>query len=130
MKYAYPAVFTKEDVGYSVIFPDIPNCFTSGTDLPEAIEMAQDVLNLMLMTMEDKGIPISPASELTSCPHEDGEFVSLVSADTVEYRKKYGDYAVKKTLSIPAWLNTLAERDGINFSATLQKALKEALDLS
>lgn len=130
MKYVYPAIFAKESEGYSVRFPDVPNCFTSGADLPEALEMAQDVLNLMLMEREDKGLSISPPSDLSALACAGNEFASLVSADTTEYRKLYGDYAVKKTLSIPAWLNTLAEKNNLNFSATLQKALKEALDLS
>ena len=129
MKYVYPAVFTKEDDGYLVSFPDIENCFTDGNTLDEALEMAQDALNLMLMTMEDDGKPIAPASDIHSVVCDGDSFVSLVAADTTEYRKQYGSYAVKKTLSIPAWLNTLAEREGINFSFTLQKALKAELKI-
>ena len=128
MKYVFPAVFTPEDAGYSVCFPDIESCFTSGETLTEALEMAQDVLNLMLMTMEDDGIAIPPPSDIHSVICSDGAFPSLVSADTSEYRKLYGNYAVKKTLSIPAWMNTLAERKGINFSSVLQKALKAELE--
>ena len=129
MKYVYPAVFTQEDEGYSVQFPDLPNCFTSGVTLAEALDMAQDALNLYLMTMEDYDELIPPASDLRSLSCAENDFVSLVGADTSEYRKLYGDRAVKKTLSIPAWLNTLAERQGVNFSFTLQKALKAELNL-
>lgn len=129
MKYVFPAVFTHEDEGYSVSFPDLPNCFTSGASITEALDMAQDVLNLVLMTMEDHGDPIPTASEIQMLSPDKDSFASLVSADTTEYRKLYGDRAVKKTLSIPAWLNTIAEKKGVNFSFTLQKALKAELDL-
>lgn len=129
MKYVYPAVFTKETDGYSVRFPDIENCFTDGNTLAEALEMAQDALNLMLMTMEDEKLPIAPPSDPRGIPYGEDQLVTLVSADTTEYRKLYGDHAVKKTLSIPAWLNTLAEKSGVNFSFILQKALKSELHL-
>jgi len=129
MKYVYPAVFTPDEYGYLVRFPDVENCFTEGKTLDEALEMAQDVLNLMLMTLEDEGLPINPASDIKAVACEEGEFASLIGADTTEYRKLYGNYAVKKTLSIPAWLNTQAEKSGINFSAVLQKALKAELNI-
>lgn len=129
MKYVFPALFTHEDEGYSVSFPDLPNCFTSGVSISEALDMAQDVLNLVLMTMEDCGEPIPAASDIHLVRSDNDSFASLVSADTAEYRKLYGNQAVKKTLSIPAWLNTIAERKGVNFSFILQKALKAELDL-
>lgn len=130
MKYVFPAVFTPEGSAYSVRFPDLPNCFTSGETLSEALDMARDALNLVLMTMEDDGIAVPGASLIQAVPCADGEFSTLVGADTAEYRKLYGNYAVKKTLSIPAWLNTLAEKSGVNFSSTLQKALKAELNLN
>lgn len=129
MKYVYPAVFTREDDAYLVNFPDIENCFTDGKTLDEALEMAQDVLNLVLMTMEDEGLPIQPPTDIRTVECGEGQFASLIGADTTEYRKQYGNYAVKKTLSIPAWLNTQAEKSGINFSAVLQKALKAELNI-
>ena len=130
MKYVFPAVLTPDDGGYYVTFPDLENCFTDGSDLCEAVEMAQDVLNLVLMTMEDDKQPIPSASRAEDVARGEGALVTLVGADTTEYRKKYGNYAVKKTLSIPAWLNTLAEQKGVNFSATLQEALKAKLEIA
>lgn len=129
MQYVFPAIFTKEDVGYSVSFPDVDGCFTSGETLSEAMLMAQDALSLMLLSMEDEKTPISAPTELSAINCEDNAFVTLIRADTTEYRKLYGKQAVKKTLSIPAWLNTAAEEKGLNFSAVLQAALREALDL-
>lgn len=128
-KYVYPAVFTKDEDGYSVRFPDVDGCFTSGKDLQEALEMAEDALCLMLYDREESGEALPAASAVTDVQTEPGEFVSLIGCDTLEYRKRYGSKAVKKTLSIPSWLNEAAERAGVNFSNVLQDALKQQLHL-
>lgn len=129
-KYVYPAVFTQEeDGGYSIRFPDIPGCYTSGTSLEDGVFMANDALCLMLYDMEEREIDIPPASDIGKVETEKDEFVTLVACDTVEYRKFFNNRAVKKTLTIPAWLNTLAEREDINFSSVLQKALKAELHI-
>ena len=129
MKYVFPAIFTKEDGGYSIRFPDIENCYTSAETIADGMNMAGDVLDLMLMDMEDRNIDVPSPSEITSVVCGENEFVTLICADTLEYRKMYGSQSVKKTLSVPAWLNTLAEKQDINFSYTLQKALKDALNI-
>lgn len=128
-KYVYPAVFTEEEEGYSVNFPDLPNCFTSGETLGEAIEMAADVLCLTLYEMEQAGKNIPDPSNLRAISVGEKEFVNFIPCDTVEYRKFFDNRAVKKTLTVPSWLNDMAERAGINFSATLQSALKQQLNL-
>jgi antitoxin HicB len=128
-KYVYPAVFTEEDSGYSINFPDLPNCFTSGQTLGEAIEMAGDVLCLTLYEMEQAGTAIPAPSDLRDVPVGNKEFVNFIPCDTVEYRRFFDNRAVKKTLTVPSWLNDMAERAGINFSATLQSALKQQLHL-
>ena len=131
MKYAYPAIFTPESNGqYSVRFPDIEGCFTGGDSLPEAIEMATDALCLMLYDHEEDNEEIPAPSPVETIPLAAGEFISMVACDTLEYRKYFDNHAVKKTLTIPNWLNTMAERANINFSATLQVALKEALNIN
>lgn len=130
-KYVYPAKFNKEDNGqYSVMFPDIPGCFTGGNDMSDAIEMAEDALCLMLYDMEDKNKSIPPPSDPQKVKTDENSVVSLVHCDTIEYRKFYDSKAVKKTLTIPNWLNTLAEQDNVNFSAVLQEALVVKLDLN
>ena len=128
-KYVYPAVFTEEDSGYSINFPDLPNCFTSGQTLGEAIEMAGDVLCLTLYEMEQAGTAIPAPSDLRDVTVGNKEFVNFIPCDTVEYRRFFDNRAVKKTLTVPSWLNDMAERAGINFSATLQSALKQQLHL-
>ena len=129
-KYVYPAVFTPEaEGGYSIVFPDIESCYTSAENLDEGLKMASDVLCLMLYEMEEEEKEIPPASRIQDMKSSGEEFVTLVACDTVEYRKFFNNRAVKKTLSIPAWLNTMAEREDINFSAVLQKALKAELHI-
>ncbi|MBO5424685.1 MAG: type II toxin-antitoxin system HicB family antitoxin [Lachnospiraceae bacterium] len=129
-KYFYPAIFTKEKNGlYSVEFPDIENCYTSGEDLADAYEMAEDVLALTLYGYEigEKTIPEARGCMDIQC--KEASFVSLVKCDTMEYRRKHSGKAVKKTLSIPEWMNEEANRRGINFSQLLQEALLQELKL-
>ena len=79
--------------------------------------------------MEESGEAIPVASGVNNVQTEPGEFVSLIGCDTLAYRKRYGSKAVKKTLSIPSWLNEAAEKAGVNFSNVLQDALKQQLHL-
>ncbi len=86
-KYVFPAVFEKTDDGYDVSFPDIENCFTCGSDIPEAFEMDQDVLPLMLSEMEDDKKAIPKPTYLKSIVLSNNEFTSYIFADTDAYRK-------------------------------------------
>lgn len=126
-KYVYPAIFTEEADGqYSVSFPDIESCYTCGSTLAEAIEMAQDVLALTLYDLEEDNQPIPAPSDIGNIHADD--IVSLVACDTMEYRKLYDSKAIKKTLTIPNWLNTEAEKRGLNFSSVLKEALLEKIE--
>lgn len=127
--YVYPAIFTKEDGGYSIRFPDFESCYTSAEDTAEGLEMANDVLCLTLYDMEQQGKTIPEPSDISVLSCGDNEFATLVSCDTDWYRRYYDSKAVKKTLSIPSWLNTLAEQNALNFSQVLQEALKEKLHI-
>ena len=127
MKYVYPAIFTEENGAYSVLFPDLEGCYTCGDDLKDAFEMAEDVLAFTLYHYESKGLSIPAPSALGSIKTHENEFVSFVLADTLEYQKIHNSKAVKKTLTIPEWLNELAVENNINFSQVLQNALKEQL---
>ncbi len=129
-KYAFPAVFTPaEEGGYTVNFPDVPSCYTEGDTLAEALEMANDVLCLRLYDIEESGKSMPNPSDLNMIQKHENEFVSLVACDTLKYRKFFDKKAVKKTLTIPNWLNIMAERANINFSAVLQEALMNKLDI-
>jgi len=129
MKYAYAAVFTPEEGGFNVNFPDIQGCYTCGDDVADAIYMAQDVLSMALCELEDDKKPIPPASKQRDIPVTDDQFTSIVTADTGTYRQSCRERAVKKTLTLPGWLNERAERANINFSGILQEALKKHLHI-
>ena len=129
MKYAYPAVFEEaEEGGYLVDFPDIRGCFTDGDDMADALYMAKDCLEMMLVHYEDEGLEIPPPSDIREIKSEN--IVSLVLADTDEWRREFDSRAVKKNCTIPAWLNSKAEKAGVNFSQVLQDALKKLLGVS
>ena len=129
-KYIYPAIFETEDEGgYSVSFPDVEGCFTCGDTLEEALAMAKDALSLMLVDIEDEKKEIPEVSDIRRLRLKKNEFATLISADTMLYRQTLNNAAVKKTLSIPAWLNKAAIASGINFSQVLQDALRAQLNM-
>ena len=127
-KYVFPAVFTPDGKGYSVVFKDLDACYTSGVSLENALFMAEDVLALTLYDYEEEGRDIPDPSNKTETA--DNEFVNLIRCDTDEYRKRVNNRAVKKTLTIPEWLNIRAIEANINFSQVLQDALKEKLGVA
>lgn len=129
MKYVYPAIFAKDEDVIYVSFPDLENCFTQGKNMVEAIEMAEDVLALTLVYLEDGKQDIPKASNVKDIHVGNDSTISLVIADTLQYRKENSNKAVKKTLTIPSWLNEAAEKKSINFSQVLQDALMEHVDI-
>jgi predicted RNase H-like HicB family nuclease len=133
MKLAYPAIFTPyEDNsgGYVVEFPDLPGCVTGGDDIAEAIFMAEDAASGWLLTELEDGQKIPGASSFAELKTEDIQFVNLIALDMDSYATKYGNKAVKKTLTIPAYLNTYAENNNISCSAVLQGALSKMMQSS
>jgi predicted RNase H-like HicB family nuclease len=130
MKYAYTAIFSPEENGlYSITFPDLQGCCTSGDDMIDAIHMAQDVLCLTLYDMEQDKKAIPTATKPNDIRVTGNQFTSLIAVDTETYRQYYENRSVKKTLTIPMWLNERAERENINFSGILQEALKMRLHI-
>jgi len=135
---AYPACFFKEDTGYSVIFPDLNDLATCGETLDEAISMATDCLAGYLYWLDKDGeaapspSPIHQISLADTATEldiflDENAFVNIVAVDVDQYAKLHFEKSVKKTLTIPAWLNIAAQRQGINFSQVLQEALKAQL---
>ena len=126
-KYVYPAIFhpNQDDGSFTVTVPSLPGCVTEGKDLADAIYMAGDAVSMWLWVTENQHETVSAPLPLPIV--EAPEFVNYVYADTDEYRRKHDNRAVKKTLSIPSWLNDQAMQAGVNFSQILQEALKERL---
>lgn len=128
MRYAYPAVFTPIESGeFDVKIPDLPGCRTCGKDLASAIYMAEDAASMWLWDAENKSEAIPAPTPLPAV--QSPQFSTYIVADTDEYRRRNDNRAIKKTLSIPSWLNALAEQAGVNFSQVLQDALKEKLNV-
>ena len=129
----YPACFFKEINSYSVIFPDLNWLTTCGDSLEEAMTMAVDCLAGYLYTNQKEGTVIPAPSQLTDINiaavakelelDSNEAFVNMVSVDVAIYAKEHFEKSVKKTLTIPAWLNNAALDQGINFSQVLQEAL-------
>lgn len=127
MRKAYKIILTPEEQGYTVFIPDFESG-TQGKDLADALYMARDAIGLMGITMQDMGKAI-PEPGTVKCEAEAEEIETYVDVDFREYRKKQDNKKVKKTLSIPSWLNEAAENEHINFSRTLEEALISKLGL-
>ena len=134
---AYPACFFKEKEGYSVIFPDLNDLSTCGSSLEEALSMAVDCLagHLYFCQQNQEAYPAPTPMEQVNLLQVQREleiecsqaFVNMVSVDVDAYAKLYFERSVKKTLTIPAWLNKLAVQNHVNFSQVLQEALRKKL---
>lgn len=125
MNYIYPAVFYPEENGqYSVILPDLNDLATYGDSLADAFAMAQEACGQYLFSSLRDGEKLPEPSSLDSVgTDDDSALVNLICVNLDEYARAYDDKAVKKTLSIPAWLNTACENYGLNYSKILREAL-------
>jgi predicted RNase H-like HicB family nuclease len=129
MKYVYPAVFTPEEKGFSINFPDIDSCYTCGDDLIDGIKMAEDALAFRLYDIETANEEIPKPTTINDLVLNKGEFATLIPCDTIGYQKMNNGKAVKKTLTIPQWMDEMASAKGINFSQLLQEAIVDKLEI-
>lgn len=132
MKLVYPAYFSplEEQDGYCVTFPDLKGCVTQGNSLADSIEMAVDAASGWVLDELEDGNPVPQPSDISSIKIANkGDFVNMIVLDMDSYSEKYGNKAVRKNCTIPAWLNTVAEKNDINFSAVLQEALCQKLNI-
>jgi predicted RNase H-like HicB family nuclease len=125
MKLTYPACFYKDEESdaYAVEIPDLPGCVTGGDTLADAILMGVDAASGWILTELEECRSIPSASAIDAIQPDSGGFVSLLVLDMDTYAERYGNKAVRKNLTIPAWLNTFAEANHINFSQVLQDSL-------
>lgn len=121
-EYVYPAVFhPNEDGSFTITYPDLPGCISEGKSLANALYMAQSALTQWMEYLTDKAQEIPPASKLQDISIDSGEFVNLVRADVKDGR------AVKRTVSIPKWMDDKVSEAGLSLSRVLQDALKDRL---
>lgn len=132
MKYLFTAVFTPSADGKKVLatVPDLPGCTTSGRDLQDAIDQITDAASGWLSVAEDEGLQIPPATTQDTLNADAGESLSLIQIDTLAYRAATDTRAVRKNVSLPAWLASLADKRGINCSQVLQEALVAKLTVA
>ena len=116
MKVIYPALFYKDGDNYSVEFPDIPEAITCGSTINEAIDMAKECLGLCLDERKNNNIVFPKPSDPTTLNYKDNKFVMMIEFDSIEFNKKYNKKAIRKNVTIPAWLNDIAEENNVNFS--------------
>ena len=126
MKLIYPAVFypfSDGSGGYVVEFPDLPGCVTEGKNLEDAFENATDAASGWVLDELEEGNTVPKSSDYDSVERREGGQVSMVLLDMDAYAERYGEKAVRKNVTIPAWLNSYAAKQKINFSQVLQEAL-------
>lgn len=127
MLYTYTAVISESNGTFYAKVPDIDGCITTANSLPEAISLITDALNLCLVVLEDENV--TPAAPTPQCdiPHGASDTLTIIQADTIKYRSLTDTKAVRKNVSLPAWMATLADKRGINCSKVLQDALLAVL---
>lgn len=122
MEYVYPAIFELNDDGsYTITFPDLPGCISEGKSLTNAIYMAQSALTQWLEYLLDEKENLPTPSPIKNLGVSEEQFVNIVRADVRDSR------AVRRTVSIPGWLDIKASEAGISLSKVLQDALKTKL---
>lgn len=128
--YSYLATFDFAEDGISVEFPDLPGVFTCGDTEQEAYQNAVEALGLHLFGLEEDGDEIpNPSKILELSQDHDNQVFVLVTVNMPLVRSRVQRASIKKTLTIPKWLNDLGELNGINFSSLLQEAIKDKLNI-
>ena len=128
-KYVYPALFSYDEDGISIEFPDLPGCFSCADTDEEALYMAEDVLGLWMVELEEDNEEIPSPTNLKDIEVEDNQKTVLVSVWMPTVRKAINNKSIKKTLTIPQWLDIMAREKDINFSYILQEGLEKELNL-
>lgn len=127
MKVAYPIIITKSKTKYVVTVPDL-DINTEGSNIVNAMEMAQDAIGLWGITKQDLGQTIPEATDLPDVPA--GSIAQYVLVDFDAYRRAHDMRTIRKNVTLPSYLNEVAERAGINFSQVLQEGIKQKLGLA
>lgn len=128
-RYFYPAVFTYEQgEEIAVVFPDL-DCATSGIDDDDALISARELLGCVLFGLEEDGEELPEPSALAKIEIEENERTVLIDVFMPSIRQAQNNKSVNRTVTLPAWLNAVALEHDINFSQTLQDAIKAQLHL-
>lgn len=130
MKYFYTAIFAPNENGtkYYCRVPDLPGCITTGNSIDDAIEMITDAASGWLVVAEDEGNEIPAPTPQHKLDIPENAICSIIRIDTLAYRAATDTRAVRKNVSLPAWMATLAEKRGVNCSQVLQDGLMQLLN--
>lgn len=127
MLYTYTAVISQSDGTFYAKVPDVDGCITTGRSLSEAIDLIADALSVSLVVLEDEDIKPNSPTPQSEIPHDPDDVLTIIQVDTIQYRSLIDTKAVRKNVSLPAWMSNLADKRGINCSKVLQDALMTAL---
>ncbi|HOH89471.1 MAG: type II toxin-antitoxin system HicB family antitoxin [Clostridia bacterium] len=128
-RYIYPAIFSYAEDGISIIFPDFPGCLPCASDVDEAIHNAKEALALHLYGMKEDNDLIPEPTAIDKIKLKPNQAIVLVEVHMPLYREAIENEYVRKNVTLPYWLEKLAEKKGINFSQLLQKSLKDVLGI-
>lgn len=128
-RYIFPSIIKVVEDSYEVSFPDIDNCFTFGDSLEDALDSARDVLELCLYDMEQDNIPIPEPSGIKDIKLDENESIAWINVWMVPVRDKMENKSIKKTVTIPKWINDIGIENNLNFSQILQAAIKEKVGI-
>lgn len=128
-KYIYPAVFNYAEDGISIEFPDLPGCFSCADTDEQALLMAEEVLGLFMENLESEGETIPEPTVLKDLLVDGNQKTVLISVWMPLVRKAINNKSIKKSVTIPQWLDMMAREQDINFSYVLQEALKRELNI-
>lgn len=131
MKLVYPAVLTPWDEGdgYTVTVPDLPGCVSEGNSIPEALLMGTDAASgWVLDELEDgKSAPASSTLSDAASDAPEDSIVSYLVLDMDSYAERYGKRAVRKNITIPAYMNAYIEDNGLSLSEITQNAIEQLI---
>ncbi|MCR5675371.1 MAG: type II toxin-antitoxin system HicB family antitoxin [Lachnospiraceae bacterium] len=130
MNYTYTAVITpdKHEKKFYCRVPDLDGCVTTAATLSEAIDMIRDAASVWLVSAEDHGEPVIKPTPQKSIPRDENDILSVIQIDTIRYRAETDTHAVRKSVSIPAWMANIAGKYGLNLSKILQDGIQSAIE--
>lgn len=128
-RYIYPAVFDLDKDGITVTFTDLPGCITCGSNQDEALKNAKEALELFMYSLEEDKLPIPKPTSIFDIEIKNGQIIVLIDVWMIPVRDQMKNKCIKKTLTVPKWLNDIAVENNVNFSLLLQSALKEYLGI-
>ena len=128
-RYIFPSIFTQEDDGISIEFPDLKGCLPCGSDLEESLINAKEAMALHIYSMEKDNEIIPTQTEIKDIKTNENQAIFFIDVWMPTFREAIENKAIKKTLTIPKWLDDLATQEKVNFSQVLQRALKDHLGI-